>query len=174
MRRVHIHYLRPPDREEVFHQDLIHEEDGVLVTWARNLTFDPPVRVGERTVLETGSDVVWFTWPGRWHDVGRFHTADGTFQGLYANVITPPEIEGSVWHTTDLFLDVWLPADGAPPRVLDRHELDEAVEEGWVDGDTAARALEEVDRLLEAHQAGSWPPPEVHAWTLDVVRRRCG
>ena len=58
--------------------------------------------------LERGSDAVWFTFPGLWHDIGRFHRSDGTFTGIYANILTPPLIQpDGVWHTTDLFLDLW-------------------------------------------------------------------
>lgn len=168
---VRIHYLRPPDREEVFRQALVHEDDEVVVTWARDLTFDPPVRIEGRTALETGSDVVWFTFPGAWHDIGRFHTADGAFRGFYANIITPPRMEGPVWHTTDLFLDLWLPPDLSRTVLLDEDELDEAVAAGWVDAATGERAREEVSRLQAAHADGRWPPAVVHDWTLERLRR---
>ncbi|HZD03265.1 MAG TPA: hypothetical protein VE173_00055, partial [Longimicrobiales bacterium] len=79
---VHIHYLRPPAHEEIFHQLLLEDGEGAKVTFARDLVFDPPVRVDGEVVLETGSEVVWFTFPGAWHDIGRFHTADGVFRGL--------------------------------------------------------------------------------------------
>ncbi len=42
---VHIHYLRPPDREQVFTQYLIYEEEGVKVTYAHDLKFDSPMRI---------------------------------------------------------------------------------------------------------------------------------
>ena len=105
--RVRIHYRRPPDREQIFDQIVVLERDDVIVTLSETMEFDPPMRIESDIVLETGSSVVWFTYPGAWHDVGRFHLADGTFTGFYANVLTPPEIDGRVWHTTDLYLDVF-------------------------------------------------------------------
>ena len=120
---VHIHYLRPPDREDVYHQPLLLDRPDVKVTFPAGMALDLPIRIGEKIVLETGSRVVWFTFPGRWHDIGRFHTADGTFRGYYANILTPPRFEeGCAWYTTDLFLDVWLPPDGTP-SVLDRDQF---------------------------------------------------
>jgi predicted RNA-binding protein associated with RNAse of E/G family len=114
--------------------------------------------------------VVWFTFPGVWHDIGRFHRANGRFTGIYANVLTPPTFEpGDVWHTTDLFLDVWIPA-GGEPQVLDRDELQNAVAAGWVDEATGLRATAEVDHILAEAASGRWPPPVVDTWTLERAR----
>lgn len=164
--RVRIHYRRPPDREQIFDQIVVLERDDVIVTLSETMEFDPPMRIESDIVLETGSSVVWFTYPGAWHDVGRFHLADGTFTGFYANVLTPPEIDGRVWHTTDLYLDVWVSADGTA-RLLDEDEFEEAVARGQLDEDTARRAREEADRLLAEARDGSWPPVVVREWTLD-------
>jgi len=167
---VHIHYLRLPAREEVFRQYLVRDEGGVKVTFAQNVLLPQPLEIDSKVVLEPGSDAVWFTFDDAWHDIGRFHAADGTFTGIYANILTPPEFEaGHLWRTTDLFLDVWLPPDGVP-RVLDREEFDAAVEAGWIDERTRIRALEEVDRILEAISAARWPPPIVEDWTVERVR----
>lgn len=164
---VHIHYLRPPDREEVFSQHLVLDNDEVKITLARNVPFDPPIRILDEVALERGSDAVWFTFPGLWHDIGRFHRADGTFTGIYANILTPVEIRSeSIWHTTDLFLDIWLPPDGTF-KVLDRDQLAAAVEKRWVSPETARRAVREVEGIREAFQVGAWPPTVVKDWTLE-------
>ncbi|MDX1675962.1 MAG: DUF402 domain-containing protein [Longimicrobiales bacterium] len=151
-----------------------------------------PTVVAGRTVLEPGSPVVWFTFPGARHDIGRFHTVDGTFTGYYANILTPVDLDadppgsgsdrtaedvaapddggvGDIWLTTDLFLDVFLDLDGEA-HVLDRGELQEAVTVGWVDGTAAREAELEANRLVEAARVGAWPPPIVDAWPLDRVR----
>jgi predicted RNA-binding protein associated with RNAse of E/G family len=133
------------------------------------------VVVAGRTVLEADSPVVWLTFPGAWHDIGRFHTPDGRFTGFYANILTPVRIEteatGDEWETTDLFLDVFVTPDGAA-HLLDRDELDEARREGWIDAPLAARAEAEAERLVARARAGSWPPPVARAWTLERARRR--
>lgn len=143
-----------------------------------------PTLVAGRTVLEPGAPVVWFTFPGAWHDIGRFHTADGRLTGYYANILTPVQLEapgeeaapsgsGSPpvdhWRTTDLFLDVFLDLDGEA-RVLDRDEFDDAVDRGWITGPTARAARAEVARLLARARSGRWPPALVHAWPLDRAR----
>jgi len=163
---VHIHYLRPPGRTEIFRQHLLLDRDAVKVTLATNLSFEPPIRIGERIALETGSSAVWFTFPGAWHDIGLFHLADGTPTGTYSNILTPPEMEADgTWRTTDLFLDLWIDGNGSL-SVLDRDQFDEAVAARWVDERTAQAALSEVERLRAAFDEGTWPPPVVAEWPL--------
>ena len=167
---VHIHYLRPPDREQIFTQYLIHEEEGVKVTYAHDLKFEAPIRIAGAVVLETGSEAIWFTFPGAWHDIGLFHRADGSFTGTYANILTPCVFEeGAVWRTTDLFLDLWIDPTGDLVR-LDDDELEEAEVKGWVDPDTAQRAREEATTLSAQAAAGLWPPEVVGRWTLARAR----
>lgn len=134
---------------------------------------DHPTEVAGRTVLEPDSPVVWFTFPGQRHDIGRFHRADDRFTGIYANILTPVEIQGGktedVWRTTDLFLDVFIDLDGRV-HLLDEDELDEALRRGWIDSDTARTALAEADRLVAAARSGTWPPAIVRDWTLTRAR----
>ena len=171
---VRIHYRRPPDRVKIHEQWLVLDEPEVKVSLATDLTLEGPMVVDRRVVLEDGSDVVWFTFPDAWHDIGRFHDAAGRFTGVYANVLTPVELRpGNEWHTTDLFLDVWIPV-GGEPTVLDRDELDEAVERGWIDEPTADRAVEEAETLLAWARQGTWPPEVVEAWTLERAREALG
>ena len=167
--RVQIHYKRPPDREQIFDQAVVHEDVDVIVTLAEAMDFDPPKRIQGEIALETGSSVVWFTFPGMWHDIGRFHRADSTFTGLYANVLTPPEIDRRTWHTTDLYLDVWLSTTGEA-LLLDEDEFQEAVGRGLIDEKTSTRARWEADSILERVKDGSGPPAIVHEWTLDRAR----
>jgi predicted RNA-binding protein associated with RNAse of E/G family len=174
--QVTIHYLRPPGRVERFVQTLVHDDHRVKITFARSIARAHPLQIGGRVVLEEGSDALWFTFPGAWHDIGRFHLADGTLTGIYANIISPCDFgpEGE-WHTTDLFLDLWIPADGgswthgseAGITLLDEAELDEAVRKGWVEVPVAARARTEAAHLQGAAATGRWPPPVVREWTRD-------
>lgn len=175
---VQIHYHRPPDRTEVFIQRLIHDDPWVKVSYAEALGLDRPLVIDDQIVLEDGSDVVWLTFPGKWHDIGRFHRADGTLTGIYANILIPCTFQpGGNWYTTDLFLDLWIPAQtasGRPggagtPQVLDLEELREAEEKGWIRPATAERARSEADDLLAAARAGIWPPPAAHEWTRERV-----
>ncbi|MGW8265310.1 MAG: DUF402 domain-containing protein [Longimicrobiales bacterium] len=171
---VHIHYLRPPDREEVFEQRLLLDTPEVKVTLAENVPFDPPIRIHGEVALEKGSDAVWFTFPGTWHDIGRFYRADGSFTGIYANILTPAAFEETgVWRTTDLFLDVWV-GRGGVLSVLDEDQLEDAFRRGWVSSDLVQRAQEEVGRIKTRFADGRWPPPVVEEWTLERARKAVG
>ena len=163
---VEIHYQRPPSRLQIFTQHLVFDSPEVVVTLARDMSLQQTIRIEGDIVLEDGSDVVWFTFPGLWHDIGRFHRADGTFSGIYANVLTPPRMNGRIWHTTDLYLDVWISPSGAA-LILDEHEFDDAVGRELIDAETARRAREEADALLKRAQAGTWPPAIVQEWTRE-------
>jgi len=171
---VTIHYNRPPGKVQRFRQEVVLERDDVVVTLARTMAFDPPMRIDEAVVLEDGSSVVWFTFPGAWHDIGRFHRADGRYTGCYANVLTPPEMGNGVWSTTDLFLDVWVPAERGPARILDVDELEDALALDQIDAATARRAREEARTLKASADAGRWPPPIVDRWTLRAAHERLG
>lgn len=185
-REIRIRYLRPPDRVTVYRQHLVHDDGRVKVTLARDLPFDPPLRIEGEVALEKGSDAVWFTFPGAWHDIGRFHRADGSLSGIYANLITPCIFEpGGDWATTDLFLDLWIPArtwEGAAafvspsfePALLDETELARAEEAGALSPRLAARARDEATRLLDAARSGVWPPPVVRQWTRDRALEALG
>lgn len=168
---VRIDYLRPPHRKEVFIQKLLLDTEEVKITLAENVPFDPPIRIRGEVALEAGSDAVWFTFPGCWHDIGLFHRADDSFTGIYANILTPPVIgPGGNWETTDLFLDVWIDLQGTL-WVLDEDQLQEAEEARWVSGELADRARKEVEWIRREHGAGRWPPAVVGEWNLARARQ---
>lgn len=184
-RTVHIHYHRLPDREDVYEQALVLDDPSVKVTYQPSTPIPRPVTVEGVPVLEPGSPAVWFTFPGVWHDIGRFHDGDGRFTGLYANILTPCKLHshppgsaprradatGGVlrWDTTDLFLDVWRGADGRL-HLLDEEDLGRAEGEGTIPRELARAARREADRILAAAREGSWPPSVVEEWTLERVR----
>lgn len=168
MTEVSIHYARLPDRAETFRQRLVEDAGEYVVTYLPGAAIRAPLEVGGRTVLEPGAPIVWFTYPGRWYDIGRFHLLDGSFTGYYANILTPVEMDGLSWRTTDLCLDLWLGADGRI-EVLDEREFAEAVEAGWMDTSTATAARETVETLALLADQGSWPPDHAREWTVERV-----
>lgn len=155
---VRIHYHRPDRGTTVFVERLVRDEPDVKVT----LLSDYPGAdsyARDRLILSAGAPVLWFVFPNLCRDVGRFHLADGTFTGWYTNLRAPIRMEGSEWYCTDLFLDHWLPADGAPGEWLDEDELTAAAEHGLLTDDLLAcvqRERAEVNALIHG---GTWPPP---------------
>lgn len=167
---IEIRYARPPGRVTVFRQQLVRETPDCAITLLEAAAIAQPLTVRGGTVLEPGSPILWFTFPGVWHDIGRFHTRRGRFTGYYANVLTPVEVGADgVWETTDLFLDVWL--DAAGPVLLDEDELAAACGERSVSEAMCARARQEAARLMAAARAGTWPPAICAEWTLERARR---
>jgi predicted RNA-binding protein associated with RNAse of E/G family len=169
-RRVAIHYRRPPADLRIYDQRVVREQKDVLVTISEPLVLKEPLTVHGDVALEQDSLAVWFTFPGVWHDIGRFHRADGRFTGIYANILTPPVIDGAIWHTTDLWLDVWQSDQGAAV-LLDQDEFEAGVAAGHVDERTAARAWEEATAIMDLVQDERWPPPIVQEWTLERALR---
>ena len=108
-------------------------------------------------VLEKGAPIVWFVFPGAWHDVGRFHLGDGTFTGWYANICTPPTMANDRWSSTDLFLDHWLPVEGNGVW-LDEDEYREAVETNLLDHSQQAHVVQERRAIDACITQGDWPP----------------
>jgi predicted RNA-binding protein associated with RNAse of E/G family len=73
------------------------------------------------------------------------------------------------WETTDLFLDIWVGADGVV-ALLDEDELGDALANGWITAADAEAARAEALRLLNAAHAGTWPPDRVKEWNLGRAR----
>ncbi|MGH7502612.1 MAG: DUF402 domain-containing protein [Longimicrobiales bacterium] len=171
---VHIHYRRPPLREDVFVQLLLERRSNCIVTFMPLTPLASPLIVEERIVLEDGAPAIWFTFPDAWHDIGRFHRTDGAFTGLYANAITPVRfLDALTWETTDLFLDYWRSATGNE-CVLDEDEFEEAVRLGWLSDENASRARTEMNRIAQSSAAGEWPPAIVGEWTIERARDATG
>lgn len=168
---VVIHYHRPPDRTDRYEQLVIAETSQWTATYMPSVALSRPVMAGDRMILEPGAPVIWFSYPGMWHDIGRFHLANGEFTGVYANILTPVEMDGNRWETTDLCLDVWLGSDGAV-ELLDEEDLAEAERQGWIEEALARKAREHAAELMFDAARGVWPPEHVYEWTLERVRRR--
>jgi predicted RNA-binding protein associated with RNAse of E/G family len=168
---VRIHYQRLPGRLQTFEQKRVANAQGCAITLLESADIATPMTIEGRVALEPGAPIVWFTFDGAWHDIGRFHDADGRFTGFYANVLTPVMgLDGNEWRTTDLFLDVWLRSGVDAVAVLDRDEFEEARARGWIDNVTAERALEETSTIERLHAAGAWPPAIAFEWPIERAR----
>lgn len=174
VRPVAIHYRRPGKPEVVYRQWILHSTADVIVTFQPDMEVGGPFEIGGEVVLEAGSAAVWFTFPSRSHDIGRFHDRTGRFTGIYANVLTPVEMDAPprgevVWRTTDLFLDIFRTPSGRTLR-LDEDELRSAEAAGLIGPELALRARTEADRIETKIGEGTWPPPIVDEWPLERAR----
>jgi predicted RNA-binding protein associated with RNAse of E/G family len=166
---IELHYRRLPDRTDVFRQRLVASTDDHIVTYLDAAEVPRPILADGGIILEPGAPVIWFTYPGAWYDIGRFHLADETYTGCYANIITPVRMTGRRWETTDLALDVWFGVDQRA-KILDEDDFAEAVTNGWIDEITERTARRTANDLLDRARAGEWPPEEVDLWNLERVR----
>lgn len=168
--QIEIHYHRPPDRTTIFRNELVHAAHDVVITWMPATPLPAPLIIEGRTALDPDAPAVWFTFPGLSYDIGRFHRRDGTFTGIYANMLTPVEFTSDTeWRTTDLFLDLWLDTNGRA-ILLDEAELEVALARGWLDPQLAEQARATALRLLADCREGTWPPPVVYEWPLERIR----
>ena len=169
MSQIEIHYLRPPDRLDVFFQDLVVDTPDLKITLHDPSTIGTAITIGDQIVFEPEAPIVWFVFPGCWYDIGRFHLKDGTFTGYYINLIAPPQLNDDVWTMYDLCLDLWLDPNGNL-QILDQNEFDEAVDRQWIDAATAHRARDELNRVIASIGEGSWPADVVVSHDLERVR----
>ncbi|MDE0121604.1 MAG: DUF402 domain-containing protein [Gemmatimonadota bacterium] len=170
---VDIHYRRIGRTAHVYRQFVLETRPDVVVTLQPRTPIDRPLVVDGLTILEPRSPVIWFSFVNKWHDIGLFHRTNGAFTGIYGNILTPLEfVDGNLWATTDLCLDIWMPRWGST-RLLDEDELDAAESGGRIDPELAARARAEAKALMHACRAGAWPPPMTGEWSLVRALKVC-
>ena len=168
MTMIHLEYYRPGKGTAHFDEHLVLDRPDVKVLFLERYE-DVDVRNRDSIILEKGAPVIWYVFPETWHDVGRFHDADGAFTGWYTNLCTPIEMDGDCWRTRDLFLDLWQPVEG-DAEWLDEDELETAVKQGLVDRATMKRIKNERVMLDLQLCSGSWPPPIARDIDLDQVK----
>ena len=165
---IHYEYRRPGKPATHFQEWLVLDRPDVKVLLLDEYE-GAAVLVEGSLVLETGAPIVWYVFPERWYDVGRFHLADGTLTGWYTNLCRPVRIEGDRWVGNDLFLDLWQPVDGES-RWLDEDELDRAVRTRLIDGATHRRIGNERAIIELQLREDTWPPPVTR--DIDLAQAR--
>ncbi|GIW52841.1 MAG: hypothetical protein KatS3mg081_2196 [Gemmatimonadales bacterium] len=168
-RVISFQYSRPGKGVQVFRQRLVLDRPDLKVLLSERFEGEA-LKVGGQAILETGAPIVWFVFPTKWHDIGRFHLADGTFTGWYTNLTTPVEMQGDNWSARDLFLDLWQPVTGRPVW-LDEEEFETAAWRDLLDTATVRRAMNERSLIDLELRTGRWPPRVTRDLDLQQVRR---
>ena len=167
-RPIRYKYGRPGKSVETYEHQLIVDEPELKIMLMEDYGGEP-IRINRETVVDPGASLLWYVFPGAWHDVGRFHLADDTFTGWYTNLCTPVEMEGDTWSSTDLFLDHWMTPEGKHTW-LDEDELAGAIAAGHVSGEWRT-AIEKERALIQSNlTVGAWPPPIALEFGLDEAR----
>jgi hypothetical protein len=125
-------------------------DDGVHLVvrapWA-----DPDARHLGFARFEPGDVFTEHYWRDRWYSVKEVRDRAGVLKGWYSDVARPVRVAGTDVVSEDLYLDLWVPADG---RSVLRLDEDEFAASGLTDADpdAAAHALEalaELERLAQ-------------------------
>ena len=166
---IHYEYHRPGKPSAAYDQWLVLDRPD-LKTLFQEAYVGPPLTVGDAVIQEPGAPMVWFVFPERWYDIGRFHLADGTFTGWYTNLTRPVEMSGDRWSATDLFLDLWSPTAGRSVW-LDQDDLERATRNRTLDRATRQR-IDNERALIELQlRLGTWPPPVTRYIDLAQVKQ---
>lgn len=163
MTEILLDYDRPGKSRLTYRERLLAELPGCKIL-SMNFTGQSDLVVNGQTILQPGSPMVWFIFPGEWYDIGRFYLTDHTLTGFYTNICTPVLIHGSLWSTTDLFLDLWIPAKAKNGIWLDEDEFAEARERGLLSPDLFDAALRTRNEIQALHASTRWPPASVTQW----------
>jgi len=155
--RIHLRYIRLPTQVLEMYDDLVYQSKKVIVgrsqiTSTHSIVFDGKV------VLRAGFPIIYFELMGKWFNIVKVRDLRGEHTGYYCDVTTPPKLlkDGSV-EITDLFLDLWVSPD-LNCRVLDQHELEEAIKQGWISRQLYESANKELGKLVALVERKEFPP----------------
>jgi predicted RNA-binding protein associated with RNAse of E/G family len=163
-----VSYRRLPDDIRRFEQELLDDGADCKISLQIVSRNSESISLGGAAVVETGGSILWFVFPGKQYEIAAAHDPDGHLLGFYTNLIRPPEVQSGTWRITDLFLDIWQPAEGEA-TLLDAEELADGLARGWLEGREAEQAREQAAEILEACRKGLWPPEVVRRWPLAAV-----
>lgn len=120
--------------------------------------------------MGAGYDATWFLFNGEPYDIGRFHRPDGTWTGIYVDVLEPVRWRNADPNTleplVDLFLDIWL-TPKRECRILDEDEFTAAQVTGTLTPAQAVSARETAERVMAGIESGSFPPSWVWSGALE-------
>ncbi len=167
-RTIQFEYHRPGKQTVVYEETLVLDRPDMKVLLQDHYS-GQDVTVNGAVILEHAAPIMWFIITESWHDIGRFHLADGSFTGWYTNLSKPVQYEGDHWVGNDLFLDLWQPAQGEPAW-LDEDEFNSAVKTRLLDEATSRRVLNERALIELQLREGAWPPPVARDMDLQQAR----
>jgi len=155
-RRLHLHFIRLPNRVLELYDELVYRSEKIVVgrskiTSAHSVTFD------DRVVLKRGFPIVYFELMDRWFSIVKVRDLEGKHTGYYCDIATPPRLlKDGTLEFTDLFLDLWVSPD-LRYKVLDEEELEDAFRRGWITKQFYDRAKRELRKLIRTVEDGNFP-----------------
>ena len=168
---VSILYRRPPHPASRYPGLLLSVTKQSLTIQSR-LNLAQARQVAGRIIAASGYWAIWFVFKGKWFDIGKFYDESKNWLGYYCDIVKPIRrlMSGSTTSlVTDLFLDIWITADGEA-YVLDEDELENAVRRAFISKIVAAKARSQVRMLMRKIELHEFPPTLVKEATLLEVR----
>lgn len=147
--RYRIDHGKPDGRRFSLGEGEIIGRDGDTITVRREMSAGGRYDALE-SPREEGDSAVTKLREGRWWYPTVYRDSDGKSKGMYVNICTPVELFARKASYMDLEVDIIRRADGSVERV-DTDELEEAVANGHVSSELAAKAREvatAVERAL--------------------------
>lgn len=134
---------------------LVSRSDELIVLVGR---FDQDVEHSDLGFISSGTVSFEYFWPGRWHNIFRFHEPDGTLKAWYCNVAMPPTFDGVILDFIDLDIDVVVWPD-MRYEVLDRDDFERNAEKYRYPDEIKASAEHALVGLIEMIENGDLPEP---------------
>jgi predicted RNA-binding protein associated with RNAse of E/G family len=141
------------------YDELVYKSESVIVGRGRT-TSAHSIVFNDEVVLATGFQIVYFELTGKWFSVGKIRNLQGKHTGYYCDIVTPPRLSPDGVEVTDLFLDLWV-APNLTYKVLDKEELEDAFQEGWITKQLYDKAKKELKKLISNVKEGKFPPSKV-------------
>jgi predicted RNA-binding protein associated with RNAse of E/G family len=122
-------------------------------------------------VLVAGPGYIWFRFWVLPHNqvLERYYGHQGQLIGMQIDLCMPPVGAESGWRAKDLLLDIWVTPEGRV-TLSGEARFEQAVQQGRLSREEAAYADAHVRRLTTGIAQGSFPPPIVRRWQVDLSR----
>ncbi len=120
----------------------LKKQDGYRITLRREVkTWG--IYDGLGVEKEPGDYIITTIDTNAWHIKHDYYSRDGALKGTYININTPPELTPTTIMYYDLLVDV-VKKPGSPPAIIDKEELDKALEKGIITEQLYEKALQEA------------------------------
>lgn len=107
-----------------------------------------------------------FFFLGEWYSVIKYYKDHQNALGYYININTPPKLDNGTIIISDLFLDLWVYPDYSY-KVLDRNELDEALNKGVIQWELYNKILKTKEEVIQLIVNKRLPDQQIIDYSID-------
>jgi len=155
--KVHLRYVRLPNRVNDHWDELLHRSDKIIVGCSEVSSPNAVIFDG-KVVLAQGFKIVYFEILRKWFTIMKVWNPKSEHTGYYCDIVTPFRLlHDGVVQQTDLFLDLWVSPD-LRYKILDEDEFEDAVRKNWVNPKLCEKAKRELQQLIRMVEDKKFPP----------------